>query len=214
MMREMRLIGLCAVLGLAGCFSLAREETPQQHYVLGGGVPQRSEARSRDPAALTIGLRRLQLAEYLESSFIVVRQGPTQIRFAEFHRWGELLGGGINRAVAGYLAAEAPFPVVDAAPWPLRDRYDYLVQLHVLRFEGVAPVAPDAVDGEVHLLATWEIIRQKDGEVLARGTTDYRKNGWRVGDYSGLVTQLDAGLHALSKELMATVATLGSPGPS
>lgn len=209
-MKTTRLIVLCALAGLAGC-SLSHGEPPQRHYVLGGNRVQGSEAPRPGLAGLTVGVRRLQLASYLESPSIAVRRGPQEITFAEFHRWGEPLPGGISRAVAGYLTAGAPFRAVDVAPWPLREKYDHLIQLHVSRFEGVAPADPAATGGEAHLLATWEIIRQRDGEVLARGTTDYRKDGWRVGDYAGLVALLDAGLHVLSNDLMTSLEKLGAP---
>jgi uncharacterized lipoprotein YmbA len=207
-MKTTCLIGLAALIGLGGCFRLAREEPPQHHYVLGGTMPQQSEIASPDVAGPRIGVRRLQLATYLESPFIVVRRGAHQISFSEFHRWGERLDGGINQAVARYLAARAPFRVVDVAPWTPRVQHDYLVQLQVLRFEGVAPESAAASDGEVQMLATWEIIRQKDGAVLARGTTDYREAGWSVGDYAGLVTSLDRGLNVLSGDLVSSIAGL------
>lgn len=208
-MKAMRRIGLCTLIGLTGC-SLSRGETPQQHYVLGGGRVQRTEAPHPRLAGLAIGVRRLQLASYLESTSIAVRRGPQEITLSEFHRWGEPLPGGISRAVAAYLTAGAPFRAVDLAPWPLREKYDYLIQLHVLHFEGVAPADPAAREGEAHLLARWEIIRQGDGAVLARGTTNYRKEGWRVGDYAGLVTLLDTGVHVLSNDLMASLEKLAA----
>jgi uncharacterized lipoprotein YmbA len=207
-----RLISLVGLIGLTGCFSLGRVEPPQRHYVLGGDRLQVSSAPpAGDLAGFTVGVRRLRLASYLDAPFLVVRHGSNQIRYSEFHRWGEQLGGGINRAVAGYLGAQAPFRSVDVAPWPAREQYDYLIQLHVERFEGLAPEDPAAVEGEVHLLATWEIIRQRDGVVLARGTTDFREPGWRVGDYAGLVTLLDAGLNLLSAELASSLSSLGAP---
>ncbi len=171
---------------------------------------QRNEAPHPRLAGLAIGVRRLQLASYLESTSIAVRRGPQAITLSEFHRWGEPLPGGITRAVAAYLTAGAPFRAVDLAPWPLREKYDYLIQLHVLHFEGVAPADPAAREGEAHLLARWEIIRQGDGAVLARGTTNYRKEGWRVGDYAGLVTLLDTGVHVLSNDLMASLEKLAA----
>lgn len=58
------------------------------------------------------------------------------------------------------------------------------------------------------MLATWAIVRSGDREVLARGTTDYRQGGWRVGDYSQLVALLDAGLRALSADLMSSLEIL------
>lgn len=209
-MKTTRLIVLCALAGLTGC-SLSHGDPPLRHYVLGGDRVQGSGAPHPGLAGLTVGVRRLQLASYLESPAIAVRRGQQEITLSEFHRWGEPLSRGIGRAVAANLTAGAPFRAVDVAPWPLREKYDRLVQLHVLRFEGVAPAEPAADEGEARLLATWEIIRQQDGEVLARGTTDYRQGGWRVGDYAGLVALLDAGLLVLSNDLMTSLETLGAP---
>jgi uncharacterized protein len=207
-MKRIRLIGLLALLTATGC-SLSRGAPTQQHYLLGGELRQESAA----PGALAgvkIGVRRLQLAPYLESPYIVVRHGENEIRFAQFHLWGEPLAGGINSAVAAYLTARAPMGSFDVAPWPLREQYDYVIQLHILRFEGTAPADPSAVTGEAHLRASWEIIQQRDGAVLARGTSEHRQNGWTVGDYAGLVGMLDAGLHALSTELVNRMVALAS----
>lgn len=186
------------LISLAGCFSLGRNPPPEQHFVLGGTRPE-TGAAARDSAPVTVGVRRLELAPYLATPFIVVRRGPHQVTYSEFERWGEDLSGGINRTVAGYLAARAPGASVEVAPWPVRMQHDYLIQLHVLRFEGRAPVA--GLVGEAHLLATWEIIRPQDGAVAARGTTDYREGGWRVDDYSSLVALLDTGLGVLADDL-------------
>ncbi len=201
--RAIRLMSLLGLTLLTGCFALGRTEPPQRHYVLGGTLAEQSEPPAGDLAGLTIGVRRLRLASYLDPPFLVVREGPQEISYAEYHRWGEQLGGGINRAVAGYLAARAPFQVIDVAPFPVREEYDYLVQLHVERFEGLAPEQPAGLEGEVQMLATGEIIRQLDGTVLARGTTAYKEPGWTVGDYAGLVRSLDAGLNRLSQDVAA-----------
>jgi uncharacterized lipoprotein YmbA len=209
-----------ALLTLAGCFSLSRDAEPVRRYVLSGaavteagGAAGAAGASSHDRSGLTIGVRRLDLSSYLATPSIVVRRGAHQIVHSEFHRWSEEPGQAINRAVAGYLAIEAPFRAVDVAPWPVQSRYDYLVQLHVSRFEGVAPEEPAAIEGEVHMLASWEIIRHHDGAVLARGSTDYRQPGWRVGDYAGLVAMLDRGVATLARDLTATLGGLASPAP-
>jgi uncharacterized protein len=210
-MRALRLALLAGVVGLTGCFSLGRTEPPQRHYVLGGDLLQTNGTPPGNPAGVTVGVRRLRLATYLEPAFLVVREGANRVTYAEFHRWGEPLGGGINRVVAGDLAARSGIRAVDVAPWPARQQYDYIVQLHVERFEGVAPEAGAEGEGAVHMLATWEILRQRDGAVLARGATDFRENGWRVGDYAGLVRRLDAGLNALSQDLASSLSRLGVP---
>jgi len=210
-MKTIRPILLVALVALTGCFSLSREVPPVRFYVLGGTWPATgtpaglTDAPASPLAGRSIGLRQLQLAEYLATPLLVVREGPHQITFSEFHQWGEDLDGGINRAVAGYLAAGAPFQSVNVAPWQPQAQYDFLIQLHLSCFEGVAP------EGEAHLLAAWEIIRQRDGAVLARGTTDYRTPGWTVGDYDGLVALLDTGLGVLTNDLVASLGTLVAP---
>ena len=207
--RTIRRILPSVLISLAGCFSLSRNPPPVQHYVLGGALSPANPPVARDPARVTVGVRRLQLASYLETPFIVVRRGAQRITFSELHRWGEDLGGGINRAVAGYLAVRAPFARLDVAPWPVGTHHDYLIQLHVSSFEGSAPEDSSAQQGEAHVQAAWQIIRQADGEVVGQGTTDFRKGGWSVGDYAGLVALLDAGLAALATDLATGLGNVG-----
>ena len=202
-----RLLSFAALSVLAGC-SLSRGGPAPQHFVLGGGLREANDTGSGQLPGLAIGVRRLDIASYLETPFIVVRRGPNRLGLSEFHRWGEDLSGGINRTVAGYLSDRARFRGIDVAPWPAGEQHDYVIQLHVLRFEGVVPDEPEAVEGEAHMLVAWEIIQPLDGVVLRRGTTDYRENGWTLGDYAGLVTLLDAGLHVLSSDLVARLEQL------
>jgi uncharacterized lipoprotein YmbA len=154
-------------------------------------------------------VRRLELADYLATPFIVVRRGANSIGYSEYDRWGEELGGGVSRAVARNLSARADFRAVEVAPWSAQARHDFLVQIQLLRFEGVLPENPGALDGEAHLLANWQILRQQDGEVLARGTTDYRVD-WRADDYARLVALLDAGLDQLSDDLASSMEGLAT----
>ena len=196
---------LALAAGAAGCFSLGRTEPPQQHYVLGGHLlredPPTQGPSSGPLAGLAIGVRRAQLAPYLEPTFLVVREGEHEIVYAEYHRWGEQPGVGINRALAGHLQALAPFRVVHAAPWPARERFDYLIRLHVEHFEGVAPEGAGAT-GTVRVRGTWEIVRALDGEVVARGSTDVQEAGWVEGDFAGLVALLDQGLAVVAREVV------------
>jgi uncharacterized protein len=206
---SMRAAALVAALGVAGCFSLGRAEPEQQHYVLGAAAGSESSAGSSDPSGLTVGLRRLRIASYLEAPYLVVREEPGRVSYAEFHRWAEPLDGGISRAIAGWMAGRGSIRAVDLAPWPARERYDYLVQLHVDRFEGVAGAGSDA--GMAHVHASWEIIRQSDGTVLERGITEHQQPGWRAGDYPGLVRLLDAGLRAIAADVAGSLERLGVP---
>jgi uncharacterized lipoprotein YmbA len=208
-MRSMLPFGLLSLIGLAGCFSLSRTETPQRTYVLGGGEPAVAAVNSSTLSGLTVGLRRIELADYLATPFIVVRRGSNVIGYSEYDRWAEELAGGVSRAVARNLSARDEFRAVDVAPWPARSTHDHLIQLHLLRFEGMAPENPQAASGEAHMLVNWEILQQLDGTVLDRGTTDYRVD-WSVDDYASLVALLDAGLDSLSNDLVRSMESLAT----
>ena len=205
--RAARLFLLGTLLSLASCFSLSRSAPPQQHYVLGAGGPAEHAAppanqTKSDASELLIGLRPPRLADYLASPFIVVRRGMYQVEFSEYHRWGEDLGRAINRTVADRIAARAPPHRVVAAPWPSGTSADHVIEVHILRFEGVAPEASVNGEAEAHLLATWEILHPQNGSVVARGTTEVREGGWSVGDFDGLVRMLNAGLETLAEDLV------------
>ena len=194
---------------LVGCFSLGRDSPPLEQYVLGGDRTTAAASSSVAATGLTIGLRRLDLEPYLATPAIVVRRGARQITTSDFHRWGEDPRDGINRAVARHLAARSSVRAVDVAPWPVRSPHDYLVKIHIARFEGVASEESAATEGEAHVLATWEIIHPSSGEVIARGATDYRVGGWVVGNYAHLVALLDGGLDELTADLASSMGRLG-----
>ncbi len=212
-LRSFRLLLPAAALLVAGCFKLSRESPRLQIFALGGATPASTANISSGAASpvaptrtgLVIGLRRLDLASYLSSTPAVVwRRGANQLVVSEFHRWGGDLDEGINRAFAAHLARIAPVQAVDVAPWQTRVRHDFVLQLHVSRFEGVADSA--ATEGRIHVMAGWDIIRPLDGTLLLRGTSEDRGTTWRVGDYAGLVTQLDGALLRIARDVSACLA--------
>ena len=213
MARTLRLLGTCALFTVTGCFTLARPTPPLEEYVLGEGPRAVAAAPARDAGGVTIGLRRLDLAPYLATMAIVVRRG-SRIVTSGFRRWGEEPSAGIMRAVAVSLGTAPTILAVDVAPWPVQAQHDYLVQLHVSHLEGVAAEDSTATEGEVHVMASWEIIRSPDGTLVARGETDRRESGWKVGDYRGLVTRVDKGLTGLASDLAACLVRLASATPA
>jgi hypothetical protein len=208
--KAIRLLLASIMLAPGGC-SLSRNAPPQQHYVLGEDSRLDITAPVVDSGGPVVGLRPPRLAAYLDNPYIVVRGAPHRVAFAEFHRWGEDLARGISRAMAGHLAARAPSWRIEVAPWEPGAQPDYVVQLHLLRFEGVVPDEPGASVGEAHLRATWEILRRQDGALLSRGTTEVREPGWTVGDFDGLVGRLDQGLATLAEALRADLERLLPP---
>lgn len=210
-MRTPRITSLALVtvaLALGGCFKLARTSPPVERYVVGGAVPIVTPAVSSDSTDLSLGLRRLDLSPYLATLAIVVRRENNQIVTTGFHRWAEAPSTGLNRAVSGYLKAADGIRSVDVAPWPIRSEHDFLIQIHITRFEGVT--LGRVGGGEAHLLASWEIIQPDDGSILARGITDHRSRDWPIDDYTGLVSRLDSGLLRLSQDVLACLRLLGT----
>jgi uncharacterized lipoprotein YmbA len=183
-----RTLLLVGVLLLPACFRLARNPPPVLQYTLTGPPPNPAAMTS----GITIGVRRNDLAAYLAVPSIVVRRGAHEITTSEFNRWGEKLDEAINRVVSAHLANAAGVRAVDVAPWAARAPHDFVVQLHVARFEGVIPAVGEAA--RVELQIGWDILRPLDGRVLVRGTTDERDLPWRAGDYASLVQGLDSSL--------------------
>lgn len=204
--RTPRLLAAVSIISLAGCFSLGRATPPLEQYVLGASGATTAAPAAPDSGTLTIGLRRLDLAAYLSTRLIVVRRGAHQIVTSDFRRWGEDPGEGINRVVGAHLSTAQPVRTVDVAPWPTRSQHDFLVAVHVSRFEGVADSA--VAEGSVHVLAAWEIIRPQDNAVVARGRTDHREGQWTVGDYAGLVILLDTALGRVARDIRTCLGRL------
>ena len=203
------------LLGLSGCVNLKPVESTARFYVLGA----REHTDLSTPAAatntadnkLSIGIRRIRLAAYLDTPYIVVRRGPNEVSFSENHRWGEDLQKAISRTIELHLGQHDATQRVDVAPWPINTRHDYLLQIHVLQFEGYidAPV----VDGEeflktiqgqevrVHLVANWQIVDPGTNDVLHQDQTDVMLGGWDTNVYSNVVTGLDQTLEEMAERI-------------
>jgi len=209
---------LCTLIVLPGCFKLSRGAPIQQHFILGAadqGGPPRAMAVSNP---LVVGLRLPRLADYLASPFVVVRRGANRIEYSDLDRWGEDLARGINRRLAGQMAQLAPSSRFDTAPWPMGAVPDQIVQLQILRFEGVVPEGTGTGQtGEAHFHASWEVFRSGDNVLLTRGVTEVRTPGWMVGDFGALVGMLDVGIGTLAEEILteleATLVRERAPPP-
>ncbi len=213
---SLAVLGVLILAMMPGCFSLGRTSPTVEQYVIGGAEPAAAVGPVPGVDGVAVGLRGIDLAPYLATRAIVVRRGSHEVVTSDYHRWGEDLAEGINRALARHLAATESFRAVDVAPWPVRTSYDYVVRIHITRFEGVVPgatsptagAAAGAGEGASHVGASWEIIRQQDGTVLARGATEHVEEGWVVGDYAALVALLDEGLAVLAREVTAAIRGL------
>jgi hypothetical protein len=209
-------------LSMAGCVRLLEPRTSDATYYLLGerAAPSAASPQAPSPAdtaGLRVGLRKPRLASYLDATRIVTRRGPHQVQFSEFHRWGEELDRGIGRTVAARLAARPEIRAVEVVPWSPGASFDYVVELHVLRFEGVGPPPdPEAdedappPDGHAQVVVEWTVLRPGTDAVLARQTTRHRAATWPVGNYPALVARLGAGLGTLVEDVAAQLSRLNA----
>jgi uncharacterized lipoprotein YmbA len=131
---------LVLLLPLAGCGS-----TPSTDWYL-------LEATATPlPAAggPSIGIARLEVADYLLAPQVQTHSGPNSVRRADFARWAEPLDQGVARVLLLDLAAVTGTERVRLAPWPR----DWVPERELMvRIERL-----DAGPAEVELVATWSV---------------------------------------------------------
>ena len=196
-MHKLPLLLTILLLG-QGCVNLKPQEKTTRFYVLGAHIISDKNEAETASSGLSVGLRRLDLATYLDTPRIVVRLGDNEVSFSENHRWGEDLRVGINRTVARLLANDPTIRRTDAVPWPLSARHDYVVQIQVRHFEGVVERPGDV---RAHLEAAWKILDPMTHQVLRQGTTDEWLEAGAADRHAGIVSALDKALSRLSDEL-------------
>lgn len=216
-----RRLAVCAVvvglmgLSMAGCVRLLEPRKSDATYYLLDGTPAPDTA-SADTTGLHVGLRTPRLASYLDETRIVTRHGPHTIRFSEFHRWGEDLDQGIGRTVARALESRPGIQSVELVPWPRGTAFDYLLQLHVLHFEGVGPPPPgpnadddaDVPEGHSQMSVRWTILNPADETIQARDQTQHRQSGWPVTNYRALASNLGRSLQVAADSIGTRLVSL------
>jgi len=189
-----------------------------QYYLLGNALPTAPDSTA---TGLRVGLRKPDLADYLDTRPLLTRRGTNELHFADLHRWSEDLGPAINRVVGLNLEAQPGIQSVDVVPWPQGPEFDHVVRLRVLRFEGVAPPppGPDADDdasvpeGHSQMTVGWTVFGPEGDSVRARGRTEHRMDGWPVTDYADLASKLDTSLVVLAEDLRTHLSSLSRPTP-
>ena len=207
---------LAALAILPSCVNLKPVESTTRFYVLGARDHAETASAATKPSGISVGLRRLRLATYLDTPYIVLRHGANEVSFSENHRWGEDLEKAISRTVELHMNSHAAISRVDVAPWPIHTNYDYVVHINVLQFEGQT----DALLGEelprmlqnhkvqVHLVADWQIIDPVSNDVIHQEKTDVLLGGWNTDIYPNLVSGLDDTLKAMADDIAAALEQL------
>ena len=189
-----------AVMGLTGCSLLpAPKPDPTRYYILTGGGPEANRSKKSDHARV-IGLKRVDLAPYLNGKSLVVREAGNEITYAGFSRWAEPLSTSIGRALAGYLDASEKVDRVYSQPFPIETARDYDLAISITRCEGERRADGRTVASLVAVVELTEA--EPGGAVVLRKTFVAPETAWDGKDFGLLATALSDGVAALGADLI------------
>jgi hypothetical protein len=163
-------------------------------------------AKSDTPARDTrIGIGPIKLADYLDQSKLVTRNGDNRLVKAEFDLWAGALKDNLTNVLAENIGLLVPTERIYIYPWRLSEPMDYQIILDVVRFDG--DLGKDA-----WLVARWSIVGGKDREVLEVGRSSIREPVTGSG-YDALVTAQSRALAKLSHEIVEAIHAAGRKQP-
>lgn len=194
-----RLLPLCVLPLVAGCSSMfeAKPDLTRYYLLTAPAAPATVVAA---PAAVAVGLCRIEMPAYLRTPELALRPGGTELRHAPEALWGEPLELGIARVLKETLQAQPAVRVVVAYPAPQAAPPDFEISVTVLACEGL--VGPEG--RQARFAASWEVrFNAPVGAVLASGTFESAPAEWAEGDYAALTAKLGQAVAALGRELGA-----------
>jgi uncharacterized lipoprotein YmbA len=194
-----------SLLGLTACSLLPAPTTdPTRYYVL-TGVESDMKQPAKNEHAWIIGLKRIEIAPYLNGKDLVVREAGNEITYHSFSRWAEPLVTSIGNALADSLGNSSSVRRIYTQPFPFDVARDYDLAVSISRFEGER-----RVDGRIvaSLVAEVEITEAKAGGALVlRKTFIAPELDWDGKDFGALAVALSAGVHALGADLVNSLPT-------
>lgn len=140
---------------LAGCASAPAPRTAE--YLLGPSfaMEQAAIVHTRPQAALA----RVTVAPYLQRHGIVLETSERRLETARDHRWAQPLDQSMRRLLQLTIARTSGLTIV--ADPEGAESLQFLIDVDVHRFHGTA-------DGQVQLVADWQLRRAEDRTVAAR----------------------------------------------
>jgi uncharacterized lipoprotein YmbA len=209
----MKPIRLCllalAAASLTGCGNIipAPQTDPTRFYVL-ASPSQPESATLSTSGRLRLGLRKVDVASYLEGREIVVRSG-NELTLEEYARWAEPLASSVGRILRTQLELDPSVARVDYETGG-EFEHEYNISIEVLHCEGAAV-------GSRHVARFAALFRITEGaltdKVVARRIYIAPDAPWDGHDFSQLAALLSQDVAALAKEIISALPQ-SSPGPS
>ena len=194
-----RRLPVACVLWLAGCNVLpAPSADSTRFYVLTG--PAAVAGVSGPAGRLRIGLKNVQIADYLKAPTPAVRRGANELTFPDANRWAEPLDAGIGRVLRATLENAPTVAVVYTRPFPFEADRDYDIAVTVTRCEGTtAGSHPGARFAAIVEIST----AGATSHLVAHRVFAPEAAAWDGRDYGRLVGLLSEQIGALGQEIVA-----------
>lgn len=184
------------VLALTGAWGCTRSQ-PVRYYVLTAvASPPEGAAVQAAANAPVVGVRRVEIPEYLDRQSIVTRAGANEISVSDFDRWGAPLRDDVTQVVAENLRALLPAGRVVVSPWARTVPVAHEVDVQVVRLEG-------ALGGDCTLVARWSVMRSAGRETVASARSTLTRPAGK--DYESLVAAKSRLLADLSREIATAI---------
>ena len=195
---------LAATVLLAALAAGCTATQPTSFYTLSADTEGKAAPRAHQ--GLTVGLGPVTLPAYLDRPDIVTREGPNQMRLAEFHRWAEPLEPLLARIMAQDL--HALLDAEDVLPVPQRRdlRLDRVVEVEVNRLDADQT-------GQVVLDARWWVYAGDGDALLASGRSRVTEQGAAPPDYAAIAAAMSRAVAGASRDI-ATAIRGGAPVPT
>jgi uncharacterized protein len=168
-------------------------------YVLAAAAGKKTPAAT--DGKIHLGLKTIELPDYLRAPMLAIRKGNNEIQFDEFNRWGGRLDTLIAEALAQDLLAQPGVKTVALAPWERAQQFDFLVKTRFDHFEGHR-------NGKVEMLARWQILSPADDSLLQSGVTTVNEDGWNGRNCAQLAEALGDALQKLAADIASAAGQI------
>lgn len=191
------------VLSLAGCSLVpAPVSDPTRYYVLTGRGFETAPAAKQE-GALILGVKRIEIAPYLNGKDMVVREAGNEITYNSFSRWAEPLTTSIARTLAGRLATADKVGRVYSQPFPFEVERNYDVSVRVLRCEGERKEGGKVVASFTALVEVTE--SKAGGAIVLRKLFNAPETEWDGKNFGALASALSESVAALGTEIVTAL---------
>ena len=196
------LLALCLALFIGGCLSLPNSPNsqPTRFYQLSAlKEPQVSKNMGMAPGII-IGIGPIKIPEYLNRPQMVTKDKDGILKFDEFNRWGESLGGGLTRMIREDLTDRVPGEKWTLYPWNPSIAVKYQVVVDVVQLES-------EFDKGMDFIVQWMIIDVQNSKTILIKRTEFVQPILPP-NYSGLAQTLSLTCATLSSQIAKALALI------